>query len=68
MKGLPRFQLYNLNKDPSETTNLVSKYPKKVSELKTLLSKYVTEGRSTPGAPQKNDGPERWPELEWMDN
>jgi arylsulfatase A-like enzyme len=67
MKGLPKFQLYNLKKDPSEKTNLVSKYPKRVSEFKTLLEKYIVDGRSTPGSPQKNDGPERWAELEWMD-
>lgn len=67
MKGLPRFQLYNLREDPAETTNLVSKYPKHVKELKALLTRYVTEGRSTPGTPQENDGSSRWPELEWMD-
>lgn len=67
MKGLPKFQLYNLKKDPSEKSNLVSKYPKRVSELKALLEKYVVDGRSTPGTPQKNDGPASWPELEWME-
>ncbi len=67
MKGLPSFQLYNLRKDPGETQNLVSKFPRRLKDLKTLLEKYVNEGRSTPGSPQKNDGPERWPELDWMD-
>ena len=67
MKGLPRFQLYNLKEDPAETTNLVSKHPKRVKELKALLTRYVIEGRSTPGTPQENDGIRRWPELEWMD-
>ena len=67
MKGLPRFQLYNLKVDPSETTNLITSQPEKVKELKSLLEKYVNEGRSTPGAPQKNEGPARWPELEWME-
>lgn len=66
MKGLPEFQLYNLKKDPGETNNLVSEHPKRTKDLKTLLTKYVLEGRSTPGAPQNNDGPERWAELEWM--
>ncbi len=67
MKGLPRFQLYDLGEDPGETTNLLSKYPRRVKELKALLVKYVAEGRSTPGVPQKNDGPAHWAELEWMD-
>ena len=68
MRGLPRFQLYHLGKDPGETNNLVSKYPKRVEQMKALLIEYITEGRSTPGTPQKNDGPGRWPELEWMDD
>lgn len=66
IEGLPAFQLYNLELDPSEQKNLVYLYPEKVKELKSLLERYVEEGRSTPGAPQENDGPERWEELEWM--
>jgi hypothetical protein len=38
-----------------------------VKELKSLLEKYITEGRSTPGAAQENEGSARWAELEWMD-
>jgi hypothetical protein len=60
------FQLYDLSSDADETVNVVSEHPKKVAELKALLTRYVTEGRSTAGKPQKNDGPERWPQLEWM--
>lgn len=67
LQGLPLFQLYNLEKDPAEQANLVNLYPKKVKELKSLLEKYINEGRSTPGVPQKNDGPEKWEQLEWMD-
>lgn len=67
MEGLPRFQLYHLGYDPGETTNLVSEYPGRVASMKALLTKYVNDGRSTPGRRQKNDGPATWPELEWMD-
>lgn len=67
MDGLPKFQLYNLDQDPGETTNLVLKHPKRVQEMKALLSKYVFDGRSTPGKPQVNDGPPSWAELDWMD-
>ncbi len=67
LRGLPRFQLYNMKEDPSETTNLVSKYPRRVQELKALMEQYVVEGRSTPGKPQANDGAARWEQLEWMD-
>lgn len=67
LKGLPAFQLYNLELDPSEEKNLVSLYPDKVKELKSLLETYIKNGRSTPGAPQENDGPKRWDQLDWMD-
>ncbi|MDX8339989.1 arylsulfatase [Draconibacterium sp. IB214405] len=52
---LPKYQLYNLETDPGETKNLYSANPEKTDELKTLLVKYITEGRSTPGAQQQND-------------
>jgi hypothetical protein len=29
--------------------------PEKVAEMKALLEKLITDGRSTPGAAQKND-------------
>jgi arylsulfatase A len=67
LQGLPVFQLYNLDKDPSEKFNLVHLYPEKVKELKSLLEQYIEEGRSTPGESQRNDGPTKWPQLEWMD-
>jgi hypothetical protein len=30
--------------------------PEKVAEMKALLEKLITDGRSTPGAKQENDG------------
>jgi arylsulfatase A-like enzyme len=39
-------QLYNLETDPGETTNLYFKHPKIVIELKALLDKSMNEGRS----------------------
>ncbi|MFI3331764.1 MAG: arylsulfatase [Rikenellaceae bacterium] len=64
--NLPPVQLYNMKTDPSEKTNLQDKYPEKVEELKALLTKYIKEGRSTPGKAQKNDGPELWEQLHWI--
>jgi arylsulfatase A-like enzyme len=63
---LTGFQLYDLASDPQETVNVQAEHPEIVADLRTLLARYVSEGRSTPGASQKNDGPERWPQLEWM--
>lgn len=64
--GLPPVQLYNLDSDPQEKENLAGKYPEKVDELTMLLKRYVSEGRSTPGMPQINDGQYPWEQLNWM--
>ncbi len=39
-------QLYDLENDPGETTNLYSQYPDKVSSLKVKLDAFVANGRS----------------------
>ncbi len=41
-------QLYHLEADPGETTNLYSKHPEVVAELKALLEQAQTSGRSAP--------------------
>jgi len=64
-QGLPPVQLYDLEADPKEQNNLHDKSPEIVEELRAILKKYVEQGRSTPGAPQKNDGPEYWKQLPW---
>ena len=43
-------QLYNLADDIGETMNLAATMPEKVAEIKALLEKLITDGRSTPGA------------------
>ncbi|VGO12325.1 Arylsulfatase [Pontiella desulfatans] len=47
-KDLPNVQLYNLEVDPGETTNLQDQHPEVVERLKVLIKKYKSEGRSTP--------------------
>lgn len=66
LDSLPPIQLYNMKDDPSETTNVEAEHPEIVSRLRALMAKYVREGRSTPGVPQKNDGEYPWKELDWM--
>lgn len=41
-------QLYNLAKDPGETTNLYSKHPEMVQELKARLDAFKASGRTAP--------------------
>ena len=53
-KDLPPDQLFDLAADRAETKNLAAEKPETVKRLGELLDKYVADGRSTPGQPQKN--------------
>lgn len=64
--GLPPIQLYDLYEDIGERENVQDQYPEVVDELKSLLSSYVKNGRSTPGANQPNTGSKHWPQLHWL--
>jgi arylsulfatase A len=48
--GGPRGQLYHLELDPGETTNLYLQEPARVAELSQLLEKQVTQGFTRPRA------------------
>jgi arylsulfatase A-like enzyme len=50
-------ELFDLRQDLAERRNLYTERPEIVRALKELLEKYKREGRSTPGAAQKNDVP-----------
>jgi arylsulfatase A len=52
-------QLYNLERDLGETANVAAENSALVAEMRALLEKLITDGRSTPGAAQKNDVPVR---------
>lgn len=52
--ALAPLQLYDLSQDIGEKTNVQAEHPEIVERLSKLLEKYVADGRSTPGAPQKN--------------
>ena len=46
--------------------NLAEERPEIVREMAALLTRYVKEGRSTPGKPQKNDGAPIWETVQWL--
>ena len=53
--GLPAIQLYDLSADLAETTNVEAAHQDVVQRLTTEIEAIIANGRSTPGAPQKND-------------
>ena len=50
-----RRELYNLETDLSETKDLLSANADTAVRLTSLMQSYIDRGRSTPGAPQKNE-------------
>ncbi len=67
LTGFPPIQLYNLQNDIGEKKNVYQEHPEVIENLAELLTKYVKNGRSTPGTPRKNDGVNCWQQLKWMD-
>ncbi len=63
---LPIVQLYNLNNDIAKEHNLQAEHLEIVENFRKELSVIVNNGRSTQGENQSNDGPETWPQLNWM--
>jgi arylsulfatase A-like enzyme len=53
-------QLYDLAADPGETKNRWADDPQRVEQMKGLLEKLITPGRSTPGPAQANDVAVNW--------
>jgi arylsulfatase A-like enzyme len=50
-------ELYDLKSDLGETKDLAATHPEVVERLAALMRKQIADGRSTPGAPQKNESP-----------
>nr|WRX36725.1 hypothetical protein [uncultured bacterium] len=53
--GAPKAQLYDLEEDPGETTNLYESHPEVAARLLKQLEADVAGGRSTDGAAAAND-------------
>jgi hypothetical protein len=65
LAGLPEMQLFDLSKDPSEQSNLISDYPELALSLKNEMISLIKNGRSTQGPKLSNDGPEIWDQVKW---
>ncbi|MEI6865687.1 arylsulfatase [Flavicella sp.] len=65
-EGEALYELYNMENDPGETTNLYFKYPNIVEKLKEKITEIIKNGRSTDGTPQPFVK-EKWKQLTWMD-
>jgi arylsulfatase A len=63
--GEPPYELYDLEADPGETTNLYAQRPEIVTRLKKKITSIIGNGRSTPGEPQQYIE-DNWDQLTWM--
>jgi len=59
-------ELYDMKSDPGEQTNVIAGHPDLVSHLTERITEIVQNGRSTPGATQKNDTG-WWSDLAWIE-
>jgi arylsulfatase A len=66
-QGKLGYELYNLSTDPGEDTNLYGKHPEVEKRLEKEITAIVQNGRTTTGAPQKNDVA-WWADLTWISN
>ncbi len=56
-ENLEVVQLYDLESELAETENLAEQHPEIVKQLVKLTTQAITNGRTTPGPQQENDGP-----------
>jgi len=59
------FQLYDLENDFAETTNVYADNPEVVQRLTQAMDAFVNNGRSTPGTSQENTGGTNWKQVNW---
>ncbi|MBT9188779.1 sulfatase family protein [Zobellia russellii] len=64
-KGEAIYELYNMEEDPGETTNLYFKNPDVVKRLTQKIAKIIEEGRTTTGTPQSYVK-EGWDMPDWI--
>ncbi len=65
-KQTPKPELYNLEIDPQEKSNVIADHHEIVQALKKKITDIVCQGRTSDGASQPNDT-SWWGDLFWMD-
>jgi arylsulfatase A len=65
-EGEAPYELYNMETDTDETTNLYFEQPEIVETLKAEISEIIKSGRSTPGTPQ-DFVKDNWEQVTWME-
>jgi arylsulfatase A-like enzyme len=65
LSTLPPYQLYDLEADPAESTNLAAAHPEVVQRLGRHLRQVIEDGRSTAGPAQPYDRTLPWSQLSW---
>lgn len=63
----PKYQLFDLENDICETTNIINEEPKVYEELKEIIANCVLSGRSTTGKKQLNNGEPIWKTVKWLE-
>tara|TARA_Y100001972_G_scaffold128664_1_gene190837 strand:- start:1156 stop:2754 length:1599 start_codon:yes stop_codon:yes gene_type:complete len=63
--GEAPYELYDLENDPGETTNLYFEHPEVVGSLIQKITSIIENGRSTPGVPQ-DFVRSNWEQITWM--
>lgn len=63
--GEALFELYDMENDPGETTNLFFEQPEIVERLSEKITQIIKNGRSTDGTPQPFVK-DNWKQLTWM--
>jgi arylsulfatase A len=64
-KQAPKVELYQLESDSAEASNVADKHPELVAQLTEKLSRIIARGRTTAGKSQPNDTG-YWQGLNWM--
>jgi arylsulfatase A len=66
-EGEALYELYNMEADPGETTNLYFENPEVVERLIQKITQFIEDVRSTPGLPQ-DYVKGSWEQFSWMKN